>query len=47
MPRFPLIDAEDAGPKIAELLQEYSERSGRPPGEMPRPSEPASFSTLW
>ena len=36
MPRLPLIDVDDAAPKVAEMLLEYTERSGQPPGPMVR-----------
>lgn len=36
MPRLPLIDPDAAGGKVADMLSEYAERSGNPPGPMVR-----------
>ena len=36
MPRLPLIDPDTAGHKVADMLSEYAERSGNPPGPMVR-----------
>ena len=36
MPRLPLIDPDAAGGKVGDMLSEYAERSGNPPGPMVR-----------
>ena len=36
MPRLPLVDPESASPKIAEMLDEYAQRTAIPPGPMVR-----------
>ena len=36
MPRLPLIDPDTSGGKVSDMLSEYAERSGNPPGPMVR-----------